>query len=381
MMQVLLLLLVGIYGLVMLRFWRAWKQIPQVILPENYFPQTSISVIIPVRNEADSITSLLQQLKEQNYPPHLLEVLVIDDHSEDDTATLVNLFGKQLKLNLTLIQLDAKKSGSGKKAAIKLGVAAASGELLVFTDGDCQVQPNWIANLEYVYTSKKAKFISGPVCFNNTKGLFQKMQLVEFAGLIGVGGSSIYLYKPNMCNGANLAYPKSIFEEVNGFVGNEHVASGDDEFLMHKVHERYPEDVYFVKAADAIVYTAAKAKFSEFFSQRMRWAGKWPAYTKLSIKALALLVFGLNFLLFIGAIMVIKQQLPIKVVALAFGLKFLVDFVFLHPVLAFFGKRNYLWYALPLQVLNIPYVVITALMGLKGSYSWKGRQVTNTRPV
>lgn len=44
-----------------------------------------------------------------------------------------------------------------------------------------------------------------------------------------------------MCNGANLAYERKAFNEVNGFAGVDHIASGDDMLLMHKIGKQYPE--------------------------------------------------------------------------------------------------------------------------------------------
>jgi len=59
--------------------------------------------------------------------------------------------------------------------------------------------------------------IAGPVCIHNEKNLLEKFQLLEFAGLIGIGAGAMANGKPVMCNGANLAYTKKIFNDVNGF--------------------------------------------------------------------------------------------------------------------------------------------------------------------
>jgi hypothetical protein len=72
--------------------------------------------------------------------------------------------------------------------------------------------------------------------------------------LVGSGACAMMIGKPNMCNGANIAYPKAVFEEVNGFDGNEHIASGDDEFLMHKIAEKYPNQIVFAHYQPNIVY-------------------------------------------------------------------------------------------------------------------------------
>ncbi len=204
----------------------------------------------------------------------------------------------------------------------------------------------------------------------------ERRQEVEFAALVGIGGASLALGAPNMCNGANLAYTRAAFLAVQGFSGNAHVASGDDEFLMHKIAARYPGQVAFLKAPAAIVSTAAQESVGAFLAQRVRWASKWPHYQNRRIKQLALLVFGVNALLFLGAAGAVPGWLAGGQIALLYAVKLAVDGWFLAPVLRFFNRRHHLLYLLPWQLVYVPYVVGTALAGLRGTYSWKGRRVS-----
>src|SRR5213075_2078285 len=123
-----------------------------------------------------------------------------------------------------------------------------------------------------------ARFISGPVKLEEGNSLFGKMQVTEFASLIGTGAASIGFGMPNMCNGANLAFEKAAFVAVNGYAGNDKIASGDDEFLMHKIHSQFPGSVCFLKNPKAIVRTNVQQSLSGFLSQRIRWASKWKFY-------------------------------------------------------------------------------------------------------
>lgn len=345
----------------------------EIILPTAFQPEVKLSVIIPVRNESTNIIALLEDLDQQSYPTELFEVIVVDDHSEDETAALVQAFANQASITVRLLQLKHYDKLYLKKAAVQKGVELATGELLVFTDGDCRVQPNWLSLFAHTYQTEQAVFISGPVSFRDTISLFEKMQLVEFASLIGIGGASIALGKPNMCNGANLAYTKAAFQEINGFAGNEGVASGDDEFILHKLSEHYPTKITFLKNAEAIVYTNARKTLSSFISQRVRWASKWRSYTKLNVQLVALTVFMVNLLLFLAISAVIVGWLPLWLFILAYVAKLGVDFLFLSRILAFLGKQKYKLYILPLQLVYIPYVLVTALAGLFGRYTWKGR--------
>ncbi|MEJ8803362.1 glycosyltransferase [Pontibacter sp. H249] len=366
------------YAWVVLRRLVAWVRMAATAVPENYTPVTAISVIVPVRNEAANIVALLQDLEAQTYSKELYEVLVIDDHSTDETLQLIHQYKLGSTMSLNVLELDRVAGISMKKGAVKYGVEQAGGELLVLTDGDCRVGPEWLKQYAYTYETKQPYFISGPVSFQHTHTMFDKMQLVEFASLIGIGGGSLALNRPNMCNGANLAYPKFIFEQVGGFAGNDGIASGDDEFLLHKIHQQYPGKAIFLKNTKAIVYTDVRKTLISFLSQRVRWASKWRAYQSINVQLVALTVFVVNFLLFLSIPLLLFGHLPLLVFAAAYFIKFVIDFLFLERILGFLNKRGYIWHMLPLQLVYVPYVVLTGIGGLFGRYRWKGRSIRNS---
>ncbi|PRY05360.1 cellulose synthase/poly-beta-1,6-N-acetylglucosamine synthase-like glycosyltransferase [Pontibacter ummariensis] len=363
------------YALVILQRWIAWRRMPMLKAPASFVPSTNLTVIVPVRNEEKNIRALLGDLEHQYYPRELVEILVIDDHSEDRTVQLIDELSIGSTMSIRRVKLEDWPGLRFKKAAVQKGVELAQGELLVLTDGDCRVGREWLRQYAFLYETQRPAFISGPVCFHHTDTLFEKMQLVEFSSLIGIGGASIQLGQPNMCNGANLAYTREVFEKVQGFQGNENIASGDDEFLLHKVHQRFPGKVAFLKSREAIVYTEARKTLISFLSQRIRWASKWKAYQRLEVQLLALCVFLANLLLFISLPLMIWGGLPVRAVLAGYAVKFVVDFLFLKRVLTFLKKQNHLWYMLPLQLVYVPYVIFTGVAGLAGRYSWKGRVV------
>ncbi|GAB3812765.1 glycosyltransferase [Pontibacter rugosus] len=363
------------YGWVMLRRWLAWQKLPETSVPSTFMPSTKISVIIPVRNEYERIIKLLSDVEHQKYPQHLLEVLVIDDHSDDGTLEQVQQHVRTSQLSYKVLKLNDYVKEGGKKAAVQVGVGEAQGTLLVLTDGDCRVEPEWLREYAHLFETEQPYFISGPVCFDPTPTHFERMQLVEFASLIGVGGASIAMNSPNMCNGANLAYTKDVFQQVNGFAGNENIASGDDEFLLHKVDKAFPGRVKFLKNNKAIVYTLARKTLTSFVQQRVRWASKWKSYQSLQVQLVALCAFMVNFLLFLALPLVLWGSLALKAFLFAYLIKFGIDLLFLNSILSFMGKKRYLLYILPLQLVYIPYVVFTAIYGLFGRYSWKGRTI------
>ncbi len=368
-------LLVSTYALFTLTLWMYWLKIPR---PVSVFkpPTTSITVIIPVRNEANHIGSLLKDLSQQNYDQTLFEVIVANDGSTDNTAYVLDAFKKNSSISLTVIDLDQKiKSASPKKRAIKVALHQANGQLIVTTDGDCRVGPEWLSSIAEAYESLDAKLISGPVTFVAETSLTDHLQTVEFSSLIGSGAASIEAGTPSMCNGANLAYEKKAFEEVGGFAGNEHIASGDDEFLMHKIAERYPGTIHFLKDARAIVRTTPHSSWQDFFHQRKRWASKWKHYQNPAVTALAVYIYLCNTALIAALVLGIYGLLPWWHILIVFLIKWLPEWLFIGTVLAFLKKSYSVFYVILVQVFYPFYVTFFGIVAQQPSYSWKGREL------
>ena len=110
------------YSAFIFYYWQSWKSIPDYI-SSNQRAQTKISVIIPARNEEENISKLLKALNDQSYPKEFFEVIVVDDHSTDNTAAIVKEF-----YPVKLLTLKDDNINSYKKKAIETGVATATGE-------------------------------------------------------------------------------------------------------------------------------------------------------------------------------------------------------------------------------------------------------------
>ena len=249
-----------------------WRSVPEYI-PAQHATKTRISVIIPARNEEDNIGYLLAALQHQTYPKNLFEVIVIDDHSEDRTAEIVRQFN-----DVKLLSLQNENINSYKKKAIETGIAAATGELIVTTDADCIPSENWLKTMAAFKEEQQAVFIAAPVVINCNSSIVQIFQAMDFMVLQGITGAVVHKNDLSMCNGANLAYERKAFDEVNGFAGVDHIASGDDMLLMHKIWRKYPGRVHYLKSKEAIVSTQPMKTWKEFFSQRIRWASKARQY-------------------------------------------------------------------------------------------------------
>ncbi|WP_426060233.1 glycosyltransferase [Hymenobacter sp. B1770] len=332
------------------------------------------SILIAARNEAANLPCLLQDLAAQMLPPAQFEVLIADDHSTDATAALVTAAVQGARFSLRLVSLPAAQTG--KKAALLTALQQARAPWLVCTDADCRLGPGWLAAYAALVAQQpRANFISGPVLLTGPASLQHLLVGLEFAGLVGVGGACIARQQPTMCNGANLAYRRTAFEAVGGFADNLHVASGDDEFLLHKINAAFPGSVHFLNHSAAIARTAAPDTLRALLQQRVRWASKWRHYQSAAPSRLALLVLGANVALAAGVGAGLAWPVLWPWVGAAWFIKLGADAWFLSSVLGFFGHRKWLWGLLPLQVLYAPYALAVGAAGWRGGYQWKGRRV------
>ncbi|HEU0065219.1 MAG TPA: glycosyltransferase, partial [Flavisolibacter sp.] len=257
-----------LYTCLIFYYWYGWTALKN----PTYHPGVKefISIIIPVRNEENNIEALLESLKNQTYPASLFEIILVDDFSTDQTATLINNY----RLDNSILIQPADNNNSSKKKAIAAGIQIARGKLIVTTDADCRPFPTWLDNLNTFYSVSNVEFIAAPVKMDYNNKLIEIFQALDFLTLQGITGASAYYNIHVMCNGANMAYSRKAFQEVNGYEGVDTIASGDDMFLMHKIKTKFPGKTGFIKSKDAIVSTNAIPRLTGFFSQRKRWASK-----------------------------------------------------------------------------------------------------------
>ena len=355
----------------------AWLKIKNFTPIHTFIPNTKISILIPVRNEATNIEALLSDLTKQSYSESLFEVLVIDDDSDDETVSLVKKFIPKANFSLQLIHLEpSEKRLTHKKDAITLGIKHTKGELIACTDGDCRVGQDWLSSLAEFYQRTNAKFISGAVSFHYPKSFFEVFQCIEFASLIGTGAAFMQLKAGNMCNGANLAYPKQVFEEVEGYQNSPNIPSGDDEFLLQKIKQKYPDEVFFLKSKEHQVKTNAQTSISAFFQQRKRWSSKWNQHKDWRVASLAIFIFLYHFsCLTIFFLALLSNKVEYKYFFFVLMGKIMLEFVFLALVMKYF-KQGYLWIWIPfIQMIYSFYVVFFAILPNKKNYLWKGRKV------
>lgn len=366
-----------VYAACLVFYRQAWLALPEYTAPAGFVPRTFISVIIPARNEEDNIGACITSLLNQEYPSSLFEIIVVDDHSTDNTAALVQQVNDpRVRLVSLKDHLSPKERlNAYKKKAIEIAIAHANGALIVTTDADCTVSPRWLLLLDACYEEKKPVFIAAPVAYIDETSFLKIFQSLDFMTLQGITGASVYRKAHTMCNGANLAYSREVFYEVGGFKNIDSIASGDDMLLMHKMYKRYPDRIAFLKSPEAIVRTQPMPDWKAFFNQRIRWASKADKYDDKRIFWVLALVYLWNvWFLAAGIAALFRHSLVPAWIALIVA-KTIVELWYLGPVARFFQKEALLWYFPLAQPFHIAYTIIAGWLGKFGTYQWKGRQV------
>ncbi|MEX2115524.1 MAG: glycosyltransferase [Bacteroidota bacterium] len=330
-----------------------------------------VSVIIAVRNEESTVGACIQSILAQKYPKESYEIIVIDDGSSDTTRKIVHdLQNKHSQVKLVLPVADSPTGN--KRAAVMTGITEARGDILLFTDGDCTVRSGWISGMARALRNP-TRFVAGLVVEADAQGFLQKLSRIEFLGIIGVAAGLIRGGNPIFCNGANIAYRKTAFEQIAGFGLNVHFS--DDEVILQRFHARDKESVFFTFDPDTIVTTGSPRSLKGFWHQRVRWSSKSGVYENKSILA-RLVVLYLFFVVLLGGI-VLSVQKPdlLTVIIPVLAVKFLLEWIVLHKTAVLLNQSVSVPHLFIAEVLHVPYIVLAALQGQIGSLRWKGAPV------
>lgn len=365
------------YSILMLLYKKWFSKLKTFQPAQNYTANTFFSIIIPARNEEENIANCLNSILKQNYPGSLYEIIVVDDYSNDNTASIVTKYSIQYQ-NIRLIclknELQGKPLNAYKKKAIEIAIEKSVGNWIITTDADCSVLPNWLKNFNDFITEKQSVFIAAPVIFSKEKTIISQFQYIDFMALQAATAATVSVGLHSMCNGANLAYQKSTFYEVGGFKGIDNIASGDDMLLMNKIKQRYKNKIGYLFSKNSIVTTQPMPNWSSFINQRIRWASKADKYDDKSLLPVLLMVYLFNLSLFVMALVAIFNPVFLISFVVIVFFKTLVEWLFIKPASAFFGSTSLAIFGI-LQPIHIAYIVIAGWLGKFGTYKWKDRSV------
>ncbi len=364
-------LLFGVYFFCMAAVVYGFKKV-SLFSAEKIIPKTRFSVVIPFRNEAENLLNLLKTIDGLNYPSELFEVIFVNDASKDNSETIISTAMERSGFSIKLIQ-NKRVSNSPKKDAITEAIKNSNCEWIVTTDADCELPKNWLKAFDSFIQKNNPVMVCGPVVYNTNGSFIENFQQLDGLSLQAVTIGSFGFKNPFLSNGANLAYSKDAFLKVRGFSGNDHIASGDDIFLLEKMKKAFPKQVQFLKSQEAIVSTKPQKNWKNVISQRIRWASKTSKQKNATSMLLGMFVFLVNILILTIPFLIIFDSENLLFYTSLLFFKIIADYIVVKQAALFLHKEILLWKFLG-QPLVYAYVVLIVVFGsFRGNYSWKGR--------
>lgn len=355
------------YFILIAFFTAGWFR-KSIFIPVSFEPLISVSVIVAFRNEEKHISNLINCLKKQTYPK--TEYIFVDDHSNDNTVQIIQNSGLS---NCRVFRLPENQSG--KKQALRLGIESATGSLIVQTDGDCMAGEKWIETIASFHQNEKIDFILAPVKQSTRNSFLEKLFSIDFLSLQASGAGAAEIQLPFICNGANMAFTKTFWKENHSDI-NDLYASGDDVFLLHKAIEKIsPEKIKFLFSSDAIINTPAPSSITEFFHQRVRWAGKSKGYKNKMAIVSAFIVFALTTVMVLMMILSAFSKTIFYCFIVMIFTKTIIELPLMFSAARFYKEDGILKYFLPGQLFYFLYTFLIAFVSLFMRPKWKERKI------
>jgi cellulose synthase/poly-beta-1,6-N-acetylglucosamine synthase-like glycosyltransferase len=371
MIEIVLFVVLVIYVVFILQLIFGFDKVKTFVRTDEK-PVTKFSIIVPFRNEEKNLPKLLKSISKLNYPKDLFEIIMVDDFSTDASERIYIKWRMENGLIETTLLENLRLSNSPKKDAISRAIPILKHEWVVTTDADCVVNKNWLLTLDNFIQKNKAEMVVGAVVYKTKNNWFHQFQQLDLLSLQGTTIGSFGIEKPFMCNGANFAYTKKLFNEIGGFGGNNKMASGDDVFLLQKALKNHTDKVHYIKNTETIVKTKPENDLYKLFMQRVRWASKTTGYSGYYSKSLAVVVLAMNFGLVCCLWFVVCGLLSWKTLLIVFSIKYFVDYLLLLKSNQYLRKNKFI-FPIASSLVYPFFCSLVAFYSLFGSFSWKGR--------
>jgi poly-beta-1,6-N-acetyl-D-glucosamine synthase len=330
----------------------------------------SVSVIVAARNEAAALPRMLECVLGQTYRDY--EVIVVDDRSTDETAEVVAQWQARDD-RLRLVRLtDVPPDRAPKMHALAQGVKHSRGELLLFTDADCEVPRTWIEGIVSFLESDVGAII-GYVGLRAANGtLMEHVQAFDYFAMMATTAGATGWGQPLGAGGANLAYRRAAYDQAGGFEAMPPGAVADDMLLLQRVIDRTGWRVAFCDDQRAFITTDAEPTLKRLLQQRVRWiaGGGDVIQDNPALLATGVIIGTFNGML-LGAPWFWQQPHLRRALLQALALRALADALHFGVAAARFHRPDLLLY-LPLwSVIQIPYTQVLPMLSLVGRWKWK----------
>jgi cellulose synthase/poly-beta-1,6-N-acetylglucosamine synthase-like glycosyltransferase len=360
MLEIIFLVSVSLYFIIIILFSLGLKKKYSRI---NYEELPYASIIVAARNEENNIICCMDSLNKLNYPEGRLEIIIVDDFSEDKTGKIIDEYIKDKPL-FKKITLDDKSGLKGKVNALSSAIKIAKGEIILLTDADCEVTSDWAATLASYYKNNVGIVNGFTIIYN--KSIYSAVQGIDLVFLLSIASGSINMNHPVSCIGNNMSFRKQAYLETGGYE-NIPFSVTEDFILLQRISGLKKYKIIYPLLKESIVISKPSTGLKDLLNQKKRWGRGGFTAPKFDF-----LIMGIAF---ISNLLILLTPLFFTTVWLYLAVfKIIVDYLFLYPVFSVLGIKNQLKYFVFFQVYFILYTTMLPLILLfSRKISWKGR--------
>ncbi len=335
--------------------------------------QPFVSIVIAAKDEQANIGRCLESLLAQNYPEDKFDIFVTDDCSEDCTAEIVRSYAVRFP-KIQLLQAKSPPKGlSGKQHALAMGIENSAGEIILTTDANCTVSPEWVRKTA-AHFPPEVGLVAG-FTFLEAKGLFAKLQCLDLLYLLTIGWGATGIGKPTSAIGKNLGFRRKAYEEVGGYQGVGFTLN-EDLALLGAIRDTRRWRIQFIADPSQAVTASPTETFPRFLGQRKRWtlAGlkKIPFFGQFVL----VIAFCSRLLVIVLLLLSPLRAECLRLAAAVFLATSLSDFLILLRSVIRLKRRDLLRYLpliFPFQLLYQSIIGTSVLLGRR-QLCWKGRK-------
>lgn len=364
-----------VHAATLFRWTRGWRMATQTKpRAEGPSPESVFAVVIPARNEAAALPNLLNDLARQlDAPP--FRVLVVDDHSDDETSSAVQSHPLAVAGRAAVVL----NRDEGKKSALLTGIEHVNAPWILALDADVRLGEHWARSWSRGLAARgdDVACVAGPVVLSSPRiqvNWAERIQALDFAAQMGWSAGQLARNAPGSASGANLAFRPATYPDTRNLG-----PSGDDTLVVQALQAQ-GHAVAWLADPGARVWTQGANTFSEWVGQRLRWAGKAKHYPWGALRtALWMgLMAATQWVLVVGAL---TRLVSTCWVVGWWSAVTLLNAVYANPVAVWFGIRAPFrdWVVLGLtQPLQVPLLVLARAgalrpWGIASQPTWKGR--------
>jgi len=334
-----------------------------------------ISIVVSMHNEEKNARKCLEKLTRQDYSVSNLEILLVNDRSTDQTATILAEYEKNYSQIKVITVDDVPGDEAPKKFAISRAINRARGSIILLTDADGRPPVTWASQM-IAHFDKKTGMVLGYAPYLSSPpyhSLVFRLLALEYFSHAAVAAATTCLGYPLTCVGTNMAYRKEVFEQLGGFGVYRSIHTGDDDLFLQRVREETDWQIGYCPEPAGQVWNAPPGSWHQFYHQRLRYASKGFLYPfRVSINLVLFYIY--NLLLFISPWFLLLDPGFFWYWLAAVLLKAASDYLFLGKAAGYLQDYRHLVLFPFVFLLHIPYVLIFGLLSQFKSFEWARRK-------